>query len=164
MSNPLILYSTNTRLAYLISKRYYGEVYYLWCTPYFDSKSLPEHDYTIPPTSSPSEIYHSLYQEVIRGDRHSAKIRENKGGILEGADAKKKTGVITQQQEAEIIQTVEKAEILDFKPLLYIIPFNLVTHLVEEVPVAKRAHPLSVEYLIKELPRHWFDIITLERS
>jgi hypothetical protein len=136
----------------------------VWCTPYFDSKSLPEHDYTIPPTSSPSEIYHSLYQEVIRGDRHSTKIEDNKKGILEGVSAKREVAVIDEQQKAEIIQVVEKAEILDFKPLLYIIPFNLVTELVEEVPVEERAHPLSVEYLIKELPRHLFDIITLERS
>lgn len=164
MSNPLLLYSTNTRLAYLISKRYYGDLHYVWCTPYFDSKSLAPHDYTIPPTSSPGEIYHNLYEEVIRGDRHSSKIEDNKRGILEGANAKRKAGVINEQQEQEIAQIVEQAMILDFKPLLYIIPFNLVTNLVEEVPVNKRAHPLSVEYLIKELPRHLFDIITLERS
>lgn len=164
MSNPLILYSTNTRLAYLISKRYYGDLHYVWCTPYFDSKSIAPHDYTIPPTSSPGEIYHNLYQEVNRGDRHSSKIEDNKKGILEGVNAKREAAVINKQQKAEIIQVVEKAEILDFKPLLYIIPFNLVTELVEEVPVEERAHPLSVEYIIRALPRHLFDIITLERS
>jgi hypothetical protein len=134
------------------------------CTPYFDSSSLPSHDYTIPPTSSPSAIYHSLYEEVQRGDRHSAKIRDNRNNILKGAERKREAGVITEQQEEEIGKVVDYAEIQDFRPLLFIIPFHLVTNLVKAVPVEERAHPLSVEYTIENLPRHCFDIITLERS
>jgi hypothetical protein len=136
----------------------------VWCTPHFDSKSTPAHDYTVPPTSSPSEIYHSLYEEVMRGDRHSTKIENNRKAIREGAIHKRDSGVITEQQEKEIREVVEEAELQDFKPLLYVIPFHLVTGLVEDVPVRDRAHPLSVEYIIRELPRYLFDIITLERS
>ena len=164
MPNPLILYSTNTRLAYLISKRYYGNLHYVWCTPYFDSQSISAHDYTVPPTASPSEIYHSLYQEVIRDDRHSAEIRENKDGLRKGVIAKREAGIITEGQRQEIETILNRTGIQDFKPLLYVIPFNLVADLVDEVPVDERAHPLSVEYIIRELPRHLFDVITLERS
>jgi hypothetical protein len=163
MTDPLILYSTNTWLSYIIAERFYRSEHYVWCTPYFDSKSLPILDSTTPPTSTPCEIYHSLSAEVCAGDRHSAKIKENKVGILKGATFKRKAGVINEQQEKDIAAIVEAAEQRDFKPLLYIIPFRPVAKLVMEVPVSERAHPLSVEYVIERLPRARFDIIELER-
>lgn len=160
----LLLYSTNTWLAYKVAQMYYNDEHYVWCAPYFDAKSLPVHDAANPPTSDPCEIYHSLAAEVRAGDRHSVKIRENKVGILKGATFKRNAGVINEQQEKDIAAIVERAETRDFKPLLYIIPFEIVAKLVREVPVAERAHPLSVEYVIEQLPRSKFDIITLERK
>ena len=48
-----------------------------------------------------------------------------------------------------------------FKPLLYIIPFETVKDICERVPLAEKAHPLSQEFIIKELKGNMFDIIEL---
>jgi hypothetical protein len=164
MPDALILYSTNTWLAYQISERYYRGLHYVWCSPYYNSRSLPFYDYSNPPTSTPSEIYKSLYDEVRSGDRHSAKVKANKVGILNGAYAKERAGVINAEQKADIASIIDCAEPRDFRPLLYIIPFNLVREIIKEVPVSDRAHPLSVEYCIECLPRDYFDIIEFDWS
>ncbi len=116
-------------------------------------------DVVLPPTSRPYEIYRSLHEEVRSGDQHSYKIRDNRAGILRGAEYKRKAGVINEQQESDIASIVESAEVSDFRPLLYQIPYEPVSALVREVPVNKKAHPLSKEYQIEELPRKCFDPI-----
>ncbi|MGI0010853.1 MAG: hypothetical protein ACREAE_05590 [Nitrosopumilaceae archaeon] len=135
----------------------------MWCSPYFGSGFDHNHEYTNPPSSRPSEIFRELCEVVHNGDKHSAKINENKLGILKGADDKKKAGVINNRQKKDIAAIVQSAEISDFRPLLYVIPFICVSKIVKEVPVPKRAHPLSVEYIIKRLPRRYFDVIDLDR-
>jgi hypothetical protein len=40
-------------------------------------------------------------------------------------------------------------------------PYDKVAHLLKNVPVADRAHPLSVEFVIEELPRNLFDVIEI---
>lgn len=157
----LILYSTNTWLGYIISQKYYGGVHYIWCTPDFYTNNQSGIDTTTPPTSTPYEILISLREEVRRGDRHSAKIKENKIGLLRGASFKKGQGVITQEQEDEISQIINNAEIRDFRPLLFVIPYEQTKHLIRAVPIADRAHPLSIEYVIEDLPRNLFDVIEL---
>lgn len=159
--DPLILYSTNTWLAYSIAQRYYDEIHYIWCTPFCKHNSAPSYDGTTPPTSSALEIYMNLHEETKRGDRHSPKIAQNKSGILIGADINKNKGIITADQESEIISIVDQSELRDFRPLLFIIPFNRVSDLVKEVAVGERAHPLSVEYKIECLPRELFDVVEI---
>jgi hypothetical protein len=107
------LYSINTWLAYSINERYYDQKHYVWCTPYFASGSLPP-DVTNPPTSTPCEIYHSLEAEVRAGDRHSAKISQNKIGIAKGATVKRSGGQITKAKEQEIMDILSASEIRDF--------------------------------------------------
>jgi hypothetical protein len=164
MTNPLLLYSTNTWLAYIIAQRYYGCEHYAWCNPSFNSKTSPPTDYSTPPTSSPGEIYMSLLAEVQRADRNSTKIKQNKLGILKGAVYKKRAGVINSRQQAEIAAVVECAEIQEFRPLVFIIPYSIVVDLLKKVPIRNRAHPLSDEYIIDRLPRECFDIIDFSRG
>ncbi len=38
MGEKLILYSTNTWIAYKIAQKYYKDEHYIWCTPIFDAK------------------------------------------------------------------------------------------------------------------------------
>ena len=159
MREHFFLYSTNTWLGYVLAEQFYGGEHYVWCTPYFDSASLAKVDATTPPTSTPSEIYRSLDAEVCAGDRNSAKIEQNRVGILRGASIKRAAGVIDEQQERDIAAIVERAEIRDFRPLLFVIPFFLVAAALKPVPIEKRAHPLSVEYVIERLPRNHFEII-----
>jgi len=70
--------------------------------------------------------------------------------------------LISEDQKREIALIVRDAEIRDFEPLVYVMPFGRVSRLVSEVPVEERAHPLSHEYIIERLPRALFDIIKLE--
>jgi hypothetical protein len=85
----LILYSTNTWLSYIICEKYYGGLHYIWCTPSAQTNNQNHIDRTTPPTSTPIEIFKNLLEEVNRGDRHSAKIKENKVGLLRGITIKK---------------------------------------------------------------------------
>jgi hypothetical protein len=154
-----ILYSTASFLAYRIANEFYRDVHYAWCSPVFDGRAASKLGPTVPPTSSPCEIYWGLHQEVSRGDRHSAKISDNRTGIVRGAQYKRKMGIIDAAKEREIIDATEAAETRDFRPLLFVIPFGKVKALIESVPVKSRAHPLSAECLIPLLPGRLFDVI-----
>lgn len=161
MPEPLILYSTNTWLAYIISQTYYGGQHYVWCSPYFDTLSVPSSEQTIPPSSLPGKLYKLLYDEVSSGEQHSDKIRKNKVGIRRGANYQEQAGVITKNQRLEIYAIVSRAQIIDFRPIIYVIPFAPVRDIIVEVPVNERSHPLSKECRIERLPRSHFDIIDI---
>jgi hypothetical protein len=162
MAAPLVLYSTNTWLAFQIAEQYYRRKHYVWCTPYFSGRSDKGDAGFVPPTSSPWEIYRSLFNECREGDRHSTKIEQNRSALVRGAKAMRIARVITAKRERDIVSSVERAEVRDFEPLLYVIPYGRVWRLVKEVPVRNRAHPLSREYVIESLPRRLFDVIRLK--
>jgi hypothetical protein len=159
----LVLYSTNTWLAHKVSKEYYDDFHFVWCSPYFSARSVSGYEYTNPPSSSPGEIYDRLFADVAAGDRHSAKIQANRDGIIEGAKKKAVEGRITRKQLREIRKIVKDAEMSNFRPLLYIIPFVQVINLIKDPPIDARANPLSKEYIIERLPRSHFDIIEFRR-
>jgi hypothetical protein len=159
MAVPIVLYSANSWLAYAIAERYFNGEHHVWCTPAFDARSPYARDWHVPPTSSPFEIYKSLAEEVRRGDRHSAKIAQNRIGIARGANVRRGAGLITEVEEKEIASIVDAAETADFRPLIYVIPYHLVAAEIKAVAVADRAHPLSAEYLLERLPRTSFDVI-----
>ena len=136
----------------------------MWCSPVFSARNHPGYQATPPPTSCPSDIYHGLAEEVRRRDGHSAKIAENRSSIIAGAQKKHSAGMITDDELREITEIAAAADCADFRPLLYVIPYVAVSHLLKEVAVSKRAHPLSPEYVIEELPTELFDAIELERA
>ena len=76
-----------------------------------------------------------------------------------GADAKLAAGVIDAVQHQEIMEKIKRAGLREFRPVLYIIPFDRVETLVSDVPVREPAHPLSVEFKVQALPRACFDLI-----
>jgi len=162
MANPLLLYSVNTLLAYLVNEHYYNHEHFVWCSPFFDAKSVPPYSFVLPPTSSPSEIYRNLHKEVEAGDLHSAKIEKNRIGILGGAAFKKSLGLISDSTERDIGSIVGAAQITYFKPVIYVIPYTAVVGLVRPPPPLTRAHPFSPEVCIEALPRAKFDIIELQ--
>lgn len=159
--SAVVLYSTNTYLAYVIAERYYGGNHYVWCSEVFDARAQYKYGpyANIPPTSSPYEIYRSLLEEVRRGDLHSAKIASSRRNIIHGATFKLNAGVINQTQYDEIVNIVERAGTDLFKPLLFVIPYDKVVNELREVAVDQRAHPLSREYIIESLARSNFDVI-----
>lgn len=160
--DPLVLYSASTWLAYVIAQKYYHGEHYVWCTPYFDPSAIPAVEYTVPPSSSPAEIYRGLRRDVDRKERHSDKIKANKAGILRGAQAKFAEGSISQNEVLEIAEVVEAAEVSDFNPLIFVIPYHLAVDKLSKVPVGQRAHPLSVEFIIPKLSRECFDVLKLD--
>lgn len=160
MKEPLVLYSTNTWLAYAVAERYYGGVHFAWCSPVYDGRKAEPH-VNIPPTSSPAELYRLLQDEVERGERHSAVMKNNREGVLRGAHARRAAGVIGEAERHEIDRMVELSHPADFRPVLYVIPFDRIRGMAVEVPVPERAHPFSIEYRVEALPRESFDMLEL---
>lgn len=159
--NALFLFSTNSWLSFVIAEEYYDSKHYVWTSPLFDASLTGSLTIATPPTSTPKDIYLSLLQEVSRGDRHSSKIAEQRDGIVRGAESMRQKSVISDKALTEIKEVVSLAEIWDFRPLIYVISYPLVKHLVRTVAVRERAHPLSEEYVIEALPRSCFEPITL---
>ena len=160
MNEPLLLYSTNTWLAYAIAERYYGGVHFVWCSPVYDGTTAERH-VNIPPSSSPADLYRRLLDDTQRGEGHSNLLTNNRKGLRKGAEAKLLAGVITGAQQAEIEKMIETVDLRDFRPVLYVIPFERVRGMVVDVPVTERAHPMSVEYRVEALPRDHFDMLEL---
>lgn len=158
MDEPLILYSTNTWLAYAVAERFYGGVHYAWCSPVYDGTAAARH-VNIPPSSSPAELYRALLEDSRRGERHSELFGRNVKGVIAGADEKLTQGAITREQHVEIEAMAATADTREFRPVLYVIPYERVRTRVHEVSVALRAHPFSVEFRVPELPRNCFDVI-----
>jgi hypothetical protein len=162
MHEPLILYSTNTWLAYAVAERFYGGVHHAWCSPVYDAVTAARH-VNIPPSSSPAEIYRALSEDARRGERHSALFVSKLKGVANAAQQKAEAGLIPEARAREIQDMVEKAHPAELRPVLYVIPFAGVRDRVVEVPVADRAHPFSLEFRIFALPRACFDVIELWR-
>jgi len=154
---PLLLYSTGSWLAYKINEHYYNNEHWVWCSPSFDGSITGVN----PPSSTPRVIYRDLWDASTKGDLHSSKILSNKAGIVRGAMEKLKKGLISRKNFKDIQSIVQAAQLHDFIPVLYVIPFTKVASLVKEVKVEDRAHPLSEEFIIRRLPRNRFDILKI---
>ena len=158
MNPPRILYSTNVRLAYSVSQLYYNDLHYVWCTPDFGSPSSVS-VLSNPPTSQALYRYNCLQRAVKGGDLHSPDIAQQRTGLKRGAESRYASGSITRGQRDDILYAVEKSPITEFAPLVYVMPYADVQHLVRTVPIADRARPTSLEYIIEELPGSKFDVI-----
>lgn len=159
ISHP-ILYSAMTTLAYNVNMKYYCGLHYMWCTPYFGSDFTSPH-FTVPPSSSPLEIYQTLKKEIDGADLHGTKIKLNRMGIRRGADIMEKRGKISAEQKREIHAICKAALPQQFRPLLCIISrIEAVPHY-QKVQVKDRANPLSHEYIVADLPQSAFDVIRI---
>ncbi len=157
--NP-ILYSAMTLVAYNVNKKYYGGLHYMWCTPYFSSDYKSPH-YTVPPSSSPFEIYKTIEHEINSGEQHGIKIKSNRTGLIHGAESMLKRGIISNDDRDEIVYIATKSPTSLFRPLLCVISkIEAVPHL-KKVPISDKANPLSYEYILADLPQSAFDIIRI---
>jgi hypothetical protein len=162
MKEPLLLYSVNTWLAWLISNRFYGDVHWIWCSPFFRSGAdLPA---ALPPSAIPASLYERMHEDVRNGDQHSDLIARNRIGILKGAEDKHEAGVITMTEKNEIVAMVSGATIDAFRPLLYVIPYKDAKDGLVAVPPGRRAHCLSIEYILPSIPGSAFAILELRKS
>jgi TIR domain len=160
---PLLLYSVNTSLAFRINEQFYRQIHYSWCAPYFDMRRNQISGIgKSPPSSNPFEIYASFLRDARSGDLHSPLIKQNKAGILRGAQVRIEKGQITPEARHEIEQILDVTVASDYTPLIYVIPTHSIRNLIKKVDVSRRAHPFSPEFIIEDLPRSKFDIITTE--
>ena len=155
-----ILYSTMTFLAYNINVQHYGGLHYAWCTPYFGS-DYNSPIFTVPPSSSPLQIYMDLKREVDGGDLHGTLIKVKRLGIRRGADAMFKRGKITVDQRDDIRAICQLATPEHFRPILCILPSLEVLPYIQKVPVKSKANPLSQEYVVADVPTSSFDVIRI---
>lgn len=158
MPQPLVLYSTISRLAYHIAERYYGGLHFVWCAP----ASVDPFAAKNPPSSDPLKLYWRLMQDVAANDAHSAAMAQNKAGLKNGANIKAASGVVTADQRDLIVKTVDLATMTDFAPLFLVIPFAGVAAIATPAPIDQRANPTSEEYVIEELPRDRFDVLQID--
>jgi hypothetical protein len=149
-----------TLVAYNINRQYYKNLHYMWCTPYFSSDFQSPH-YTVPPSSSPFEIYKQLQTEVDSGDEHGYKIKQNRLGIRKGALAKAARGEISEAQLNEISLIARKIGSAQFRPLLCVISrLEAIPHY-KTVDIRQKANLLSQEYILSDLPQSAFDVIRI---
>ena len=138
----LLLYSVNAFLAWAINERYYDGRHYIWCGETFDASALGTYSpySSTPPSSTPRDIYADLLKAVRGGDRGSQKVAAVRLGIINGARAKLSRGEISQEVFDEINLVVEQSELVDCRPLLYVIPRDKVEDKLKDVEVGQRAH------------------------
>ena len=156
----LLLYSTNTYLKYLIHQKYASDTHYVWCSAVFDTRyASPLTTLSrVPPSSNPIEIYRDLHESVTRGDNHSAKVVEQRMSLRRRALAWHKAGSITDSEKQEIIWLAKNSPLIDFRPLIYVIPWQPIVTRAQLVPPNKRAG-LGPEYIISDLTGDEFHII-----
>ena len=154
MKTPKYLYSVNTFLAYKINEQYYKGTHYVWCAPRFDCNENP-------PSSNPKEIVKSLKRDIELRDGHSAKIEQNRLGLLQGVKVKYQQGIIDDCQQDALNYIISKAEISYFKPLIYIISYEKVKDKLIYVNPHDKASLFSEEYKIENLLSEEFDVIDI---
>jgi hypothetical protein len=159
--SSILLYSTNVKLKYDIQCRFRGNIHYVWCSENYDSRALARHapGAGTPPTSNPAEIYEQLKAACSRQDRHDAKIVQQIAGIKARAVEWEKSAQITTTIRDEIIYLADHATFKDWQPLLYVIPSALVDSRLQVVPVALRASPVEMEFIIPDLKSDEFHIL-----
>ena len=160
MQKPLVLYSTNSELAFQLAEKYYAGQHYVWCTPCFTS----EGGCMVPPSSEPMKLATRLFEDIKGRDKHSLSIDRLRSGIKKGAIAKHAAGVISRSELSTIKELVDHADLAAFMPLLFVIPYALVSTLAKPVKGPLKANYSSVEYHIESLPRSHFDVIRIYGS
>lgn len=69
---------------------------------------------------------------------------------------------ITNDEYKTIADIVERASIIDYRPLIYIIPAYLTNGKIEKVPVELTANSLGIEYRIPNLLEGEFEILEIK--
>jgi hypothetical protein len=160
MREYLVYYSTNTKLAYRINEKFYKGLHFVYCTPFFDKDTdsfIPS-----PPSSSPKIIYENFYKETQVYDVGGRnQINANKIGLKYGVKKRLESNIITKQEATNIINIIESSEIIDFEPLLYVIPHEKVKDKIVSVDLPKRGNPFFEEYIIDDLTTNEFNCIEL---
>ncbi|MDX2163686.1 MAG: hypothetical protein SF162_20385 [bacterium] len=148
-----LLFSAQTKFVYDICKAYFNGLFYVYCSPEFDSEVNPG-------SSNPATLIAQFRLAVQRNDRGDTKIKDIKKKLRAAALRKKNRREITPETLREVQVRINRAEVRDFLPYLYLIPKDNVRGMLIPVPYAKRASPDSDEYTIEGLQASQFEFIT----
>jgi hypothetical protein len=110
------------------------------------------------PTSDPHSIYLDLMTAVKKADGHNAKIAEQKKNLPALALRWLHAGEIEQSICDEIVSMVAMATFRDWRPLLFVIPYEPVRGRAKLVERSRRAS-VEHEYIVEDLQQTEFDII-----
>lgn len=157
---PLLLWSTNSWLKHYIQMRFRNDTHYVWCSPIFEGQSAARYAVGAgqPPTSDPATIYRQLHIAVSRQDGHDPKIASQRTTIKALAAEWFAVGELTEDERDEILAIVDRSTVRDWRPVLFVIPFDSVGIRVKSVPREKRAS-LEPEYIIPDLSKEEFELI-----
>ena len=155
---PLLLWSASNMLKFRINEYYLGH-HYTWCSPAFEGAALPRGALGHSPgaSSDPATIYRRLHNDVRTRDKHSNEIQRQRDSLKTAALMHRGTA-ITVDMAHEIGEIVDNADIQDFEPVLYAIPYTPVQARVERVKPASGAS-ITPEYLIADLKSSEFQMI-----
>ncbi|TXG94651.1 MAG: hypothetical protein E6R09_16975 [Rhodocyclaceae bacterium] len=158
-----LLFSTNPLIKLLIQERYRKDIHYVWCSESFDSSKQPGYSLAslVAPSSNPISIYRELRDGYRKGEKHSDKIRQTKTTLKALAVDWHSKGEISDQDKEEIILLADDPDMAYWRPLVYVIPRNIVEAKLKLVHLGKRAS-FGLEFVIEELQRNEFDIIEFE--
>lgn len=134
--------------------------HYVWCSPTFEGAALPR--YAIgagqPASSDPASIYRQLHHAVRTNDGGDKKIIDQKKVLKALAIKWLANQEISADDRNEILAMVAKSAIIDWKPLIYVIPYGAVTGRAQLVPRKQRASH-EPEYVLADIVETEFHII-----
>jgi len=112
-----------------------------------------------PPSSNPGEIFERLRAATVeRVDWHEPAIAGWKTKIKAMSVKWKSDGKIDDDAEQEIMFLLDRADIGQWRPLIYIIQRDKVAARLKPVALPSRAS-LEMEYTVEDLQPHEFDVI-----
>jgi hypothetical protein len=154
------LYSTNPFIKYYIQREWRGDVHFVWCSEFFDSHRAPSYSSaaSVPASSNPLDIYRDLVGAVRGGDRHNAKINDQRQKLVSRAAQWHADGEIDESARDEIVWLATNAALDVWRPLIYLIPRHLVLSRAKPVPAALRAG-LGNEWTIEDLKGVEFEVM-----
>jgi hypothetical protein len=159
-ATPLFLWSTNTHFKYRIQHEFGGGKHYVWCSPTFESAALPRYATGAgqPASSDPATIYRQLHTAVKTKDPGNEKITSQKKILRALALKWCREASISTNDRDEIVAMLRRSEMVDWRPLIYVIPYAVVTERAKLVPRARRTSH-DPEFIVQDLCEGEFQII-----
>lgn len=156
---PILLWSASNAMKFRISRDYLG-AHRVWCSPVFEAASAGRYQPggTAAASSDPASIYRALHKDVTTKDKHSDAIKRQKDSLTALALQFKADGKLDDTRAAEIVALLDKAEVADWRPLLYVIPYTTVENRLIRVPASQWA-AMEPEFIVPDLTESEFHVI-----
>jgi hypothetical protein len=157
------LYSAGRLVKFHLCSQYLSDEHYVWCSDCFDARHHYLHSGPIdtPASSHPAEIFERLRAatDSRQPDWHDPSIASWKLNRKSLAAQWKANAHIDHRAEQGIIFLLDRAEIVQWRPLIYIIHREKVAPRLIPLDLSRRAS-LEMEYIIEDLRPDEFDVIS----